>query len=85
MRVDDLMLFALVVGLKSFRAVAKQGGVANSVVSKHISRLEPNSGIQLLHRSTLKLSLTEAGQQLYQHCQLLEKHVKLADDELSAY
>ena len=85
MRVDDLMLFALVVRLKSFRAAAKQRGVANSVVSKHITRLESDLGIQLLHRSTRKLNLTEAGERLYQRCLLLEQHVKLADEEISSY
>lgn len=85
MRVDDLMLFALVVRLKSFRAAAKERGVANSVVSKHISRLESDLGIQVLHRSTRKLNLTEAGERLYQHCQLLEKQVKLAGEELGSY
>ena len=74
MRADDLMLFGLVVRLKSFRTAAKQRGVANSVVSKHISRLELDLGIQLLHRSTRKLRLTEAGERLYQHCQQLENH-----------
>ena len=85
MRVDDLILFAQVVRLKSFRAAAGQRGVANSVVSKHISRLESDLGTQLLYRSTRKLTVTEAGERLYQHCQQLEKHVKLAGEELSAY
>ncbi|WP_136680896.1 LysR family transcriptional regulator [Neptunomonas sp. XY-337] len=85
MRVDDLMLFALVVRLKSFRAAAEQRGVASSVVSKHISRLEADLGTQLLRRSTRKLSLTEAGELLYRHCQKLEHSVELANEELSAY
>lgn len=85
MRVDDLILFAQVVRLKSFRAAAEQRGVTNSVVSKHISRLEADLGLQLLHRSTRKLNLTEAGERLYQHCLVLEKNVKLADEELGSY
>ena len=85
MRVDDLLLFASVVRLKSFRAAAEQRGVANSVVSKHISRLESDLGIQLLHRSTRKLNLTEAGEQLFKHCQQVEAQVKLASEELGAY
>lgn len=85
MRVDDLMLFALVVRLKSFRAAAKQRGVASSVVSKHISRLEADLNTQLLRRSTRKLSLTEAGELLYAHCQSLEQSVELASEELNAY
>lgn len=85
MRVDDLMLFASVVRLKSFRAAADQRGVASSVVSKHISRLESDLGTQLLRRSTRKLNLTEAGELLYKHCQQLEQNVELASEELSAY
>ncbi|RDE22919.1 LysR family transcriptional regulator [Motiliproteus coralliicola] len=85
MRVDDLMLFALVVRLKSFRAAAVQRGVASSVVSKHISRLESDLGTQLLRRSTRKLNLTEAGELLYRHCQTLEQNVEMASEELSAY
>lgn len=85
MRVDDLMLFALVVRLRSFRAAAKQRGVTNSVVSKHISRLESDMNTQLLHRSTRKLSLTEAGKLLYSHCQSLEQHVEQACEALNAY
>lgn len=85
MRVDDLMLFASVVRLKSFRAAADQRGVASSVVSKHISRLESDLGTQLLRRSTRKLNLTEAGELLYRHCQQLEQNVELASEELSAY
>lgn len=85
MRVDDLMLFALVVRLKSFRAAAEQRGVANSVVSKHITRLEADLGTQLLRRSTRKLNLTEAGELLYRHCQQLEQQVDLACDEIQAY
>lgn len=85
MRVDDLMLFALVVRLKSFRAAADQRGVASSVVSKHISRLESDLGTQLLRRSTRKLNLTEAGELLYRHCQTLEQNVEMASEELSAY
>lgn len=85
MRVDDLMLFALVVRLKSFRAAADQRGVANSVVSKHITRLESELGTQLLRRSTRKLSLTEAGELLYRHCLRLEQNVEYACAELNAY
>ncbi len=85
MHVDDLLLFALVVRLKSFRAAAKQRGVANSVVSKHISRLESELGLQLLYRSTRKLSLTEAGEKLFRHCQTLEDQLKATEQELGTY
>jgi len=83
--IDDMLLFAQVVKLKSFRAAAKQRGVASSVVSKHISRLEDSLGVQLLIRTTRKLNLTEAGEEFYQHCQQLENSVALAERAVSLH
>lgn len=82
---DDMLLFAQVVKLKSFRAVAEQRGVASSVVSKHISRLEQHLGVQLLIRTTRKLNLTEAGEEFFQHCQQLESSVALAEQAVSLH
>ena len=82
---DDMLLFAQVVKLKSFRAAAEQRGVASSVVSKHISRLEQHLGVQLLIRTTRKLNLTEAGEEFFQHCQQLESGVALAERAVSQH
>lgn len=82
---DDMLLFAQVVKLKSFRAVAEQRGVASSVVSKHISRLEKHLGVQLLIRTTRKLNLTEAGREFFRHCQQLESSVALAERAVSQH
>ena len=84
-QLDDMLLFAQVVKLKSFRAVAEQRGIASSVVSKHISRLEEHLGVQLLIRTTRKLSLTEAGSEFFQHCQQLESGVALAEQAVSQH
>ena len=82
---DDMLLFAQVVKMKSFRAVAEHRGVASSVVSKHISRLEKHLGVQLLIRTTRKLNLTEAGEEFLQHCQQLESSVALAERAVSQH
>lgn len=82
---DDMLLFAQVVKLQSFRAVAEQRDIASSVVSKHISRLEQHLGVQLLIRTTRKLSLTEAGAEFFQHCLQLEGSVALAEQAVSQH
>ena len=82
---DDMLLFAQVVKLKSFRAAAEQRGLASSVVSKHISRLEQRLGVQLLIRTTRKLNLTAAGEEFFQHCQQLESSVALAEQAVSQH
>jgi DNA-binding transcriptional LysR family regulator len=68
---DDLnhvLTFARVVQLGSFAAAAERLGIASSVASKHVAKLEQALGARLLQRSTRKLSLTEAGRAYYDHC-----------------
>src|ERR1041385_6033039 len=77
----DMMLFVAVVENKSFSAAAKQFNVTKSVVSKRISRLEERLGVQLLFRSTRKLSLSEAGAELFERCVRIKADV--VDAELA--
>lgn len=82
---DDLMLFLTVVDTKSFTAAAEQWNVTKSVVSKRISRLENQVGVQLLFRSTRKLSLSETGERLYEHCLRIKKELLEAENTLSQH
>ena len=59
---NDLYLFMLVVREGSFTAAAQRLGLAQSGVSRSVRELEERLGVQLLVRTTRKLSLT---QQLY--------------------
>ncbi len=77
MRADDLILFYQVVKAGAFSRVAEQNNLTNSVVSKRIARLEEELGVQLLYRTTRKLTLTEAGKALVHGA----KNVKLATQE----
>lgn len=63
---NDLYLFMQVAREGSFTAAARRLGLAQSGVSRSIRELEERLGIQLLARTTRKLSLTQAGEQLYQ-------------------
>ncbi len=62
---NDLMIFTQVVDLGSFTAAADALAVPKSTVSRRVSRLESEFGVRLLQRTTRKLSLTDAGQSLY--------------------
>jgi DNA-binding transcriptional LysR family regulator len=59
-------LFLLVVDQGSLAGAARQKGISPSVVSKRLAELEQNLGVQLLRRTTRRMSLTEAGEQFYQ-------------------
>ena len=62
---NDLYLFMLVVQEGSFTAAAQRLGLAQSGISRSVRELEERLGVQLLVRTTRKLSLTQAGEQLY--------------------
>lgn len=71
---DDLKRFALfaqVVRSGSLSAAARHLGISTSAVSQQLRALEQRHGVTLLHRSTRKLALTEAGRSLADHCESL--------------
>lgn len=61
-----MAVFASIVQHGSFGAAAKELGITTSAVSQQIRSLELDLGVTLLHRSTRKFTLTEAGETLYQ-------------------
>jgi DNA-binding transcriptional LysR family regulator len=78
---DDLrglVVFAEVVDGKSFTRTATRLGMTRSAVSKHVAQLETQLGVQLLSRTTRKLSLTEVGERVYQASTLLRENAELA-------
>jgi len=68
---DDLkrmVIFTHVVESGSFSGAARRLGIAKSAISKHVSQLEQNIGVRLLHRTTRSLSLTDVGETYFQNC-----------------
>lgn len=61
MLANDLILFSQVIEFGSFSKAAEANNLTNSSVSKRIARLEKSLGVQLLYRTTRKLTVTEAG------------------------
>ena len=80
---DELILFAKLVELKNFTAVAESLQLSRSLVSKKISRLEERLGVQLLNRTTRRLELTEAGRTYYQYCLQIENTLQEAESAVS--
>lgn len=71
---DDLRrmaVFASVVQHGSMSRAARALGTSTSAVSQQVRLLEQESGVTLLHRSTRKLALTDAGARFAEHCHAL--------------
>jgi len=78
-------VFAETVAAGSMSAAARRLGMSPSAVSQTIRALEAQAGVMLLHRSTRKLTLTEAGARCYPHCvRLLDAAGAAADSLLLA-
>ncbi len=60
--------FVAVAETESFTQAAKRLGISTAQVSRQISALEARLATRLFHRTTRKVSVTEAGQIYFQHC-----------------
>lgn len=79
---NDMALFVEVVKARGFRHAAAAVGLPNSTVSRRISNLEKAIGLRLLHRTTRKIELTEAGQIYFERCKRIVDEAKLAHEQL---
>jgi DNA-binding transcriptional LysR family regulator len=74
-------VFVRVVELGSFSAAARSLHLAKASVSRSMARLEERLGVPLLQRTTRSLSLTEAGETLYQRARVILDDVRDAEEE----
>jgi DNA-binding transcriptional LysR family regulator len=82
-QISAMAVFARVVESKSFSAAAESLGLSKSAVSKQIARLESDLGTRLMRRSTRSLSVTQAGELLYERASQAFAVLNHAGGELS--
>ena len=64
----ELKIFLCVVDEGSFSAAAAKLELPLATVSRKVRDLEQRLDVQLLHRTTRRLTVTDAGRGLYEHC-----------------
>jgi LysR family transcriptional regulator AphB len=62
---EDLTIFAGVAEQSSFVRASRKLGIPTSTVSRAVARLEAELGVQLLRRTSRKVTLTDEGRQLH--------------------
>ncbi len=76
---NDTLIFVKVVEQGSFVGAASALRLPKTTVSRKVQELETRLGAQLLHRTTRKLGLTEAGNVYYEHCQRIARELAEAE------
>lgn len=78
-QLSALKAFCRVVEAGGFSAAAAALNVSHTVMSKQVRQLETHLGAQLLHRTTRKLALTEAGHTYYAYARRILDELEEAD------
>jgi DNA-binding transcriptional LysR family regulator len=65
---NALATFVAVVRLNSFALAAEHCGISRAMATKQIQTLETSLGVRLLHRTTRRLGLTQAGERFFERC-----------------
>jgi LysR family transcriptional regulator, transcriptional activator for aaeXAB operon len=77
-----MAIFAEVVAAGSLTGAAQRLGMTPSAVSQHLRQLEQGLGQALLHRSTRRLVLTEAGERYHTGCAAMVAAARSAEQSL---
>ena len=77
-RFENMAAFTRVVEAGSISGAADRLGVAKSAVSRRLKELEAHLGVELFHRTTRRMNLTDSGRDFYHQC------VRILEDVLEA-
>lgn len=75
----EMLCFTRTVEAKSLTRAAAELGQPRATISRRLARLEHRLGVRLLRRTTRSLTLTDAGEQFYQHARLALEAVEAAE------
>ena len=81
---NDIALFVQVARCGSFSEAGRRLGMPPNTVSRRIQELEDHLGSRLMQRSTRKLTLTDAGQELLERCAEAVDSLQQASQDLTA-
>ncbi len=82
-KLESMRAFVAVVGHSGFAAAGRHLGTSRSAMNKLVGQLEADLGVQLLQRTTRRVSLTDTGRAYYERCVNILADVAAADVAVS--
>ena len=83
-QVTSMRVLTRVAASGSLAAAARALGLSQTMVTKHVDALEARLGVRLLHRSTRRLTFTEAGRGYLEACGRILAEIEEAEHEAFA-
>ena len=83
-RLTGLEVFAKVAAAGSLSAAGRAMGLSQTMVTKHLAALEGRLGAKLFHRTTRRLSLTDAGRSYLESCERILADIEAAEAAVAA-
>lgn len=80
---NDMVFFAEVAERGGFAAASRALGIPKSRLSRRVAELEAQLGVQLMQRSTRRLSLTPAGEIYLKHCAAMRDAAQAASEAVA--
>ena len=81
-RLQSMGIFVAVVERGSFRGAARQLALSPASVTAHVAELERHLSVQLLHRGTRGLELTDDGRVYHDHCSFVLDRIAQTEAQL---
>ena len=82
---QSMRVFQCVVDEGGFAAAARKMDLAPAVVTRQVQDLEQSLAVRLLHRTTRKMSLTQAGEGYLSRLRLILSEIEEAEDQVRAH
>src|ERR1700760_1946006 len=83
-RLTGMEVFVRVAGAGSLSGAARAMGLSQTMVTKHLAALEGRLGAKLFHRTTRRLTITEAGRRYLESTERLLADVDAAEAAVAA-
>lgn len=83
-QVTGMRIFVRVAAAGSLAATGRALNLSQTMITKHVEAIEARLGVRLLHRSTRRLTLTEAGRGYLEACQHILFEIAEAEQAASA-